>query len=429
MRDNFWQTIGFLLLVVLAVAAFFVFQAQQRATMRAATLRQAAIASALKAQGEALHRQSMAEGETPFQIALVPAEDNRKARVEVAGLTGEQATQLAQSDFDFNRWRQILSIRVASDEPPGTIPNVLGDYRVENDKLVFEPRYPFKPGLTYQARLERSSLPFVAEGMSLVTAQEFLLPAVDSAAATVERVYPTRDVLPENQLKFYLHFSAPMSRGQAYARVHLLRQSGAEVEHPFLELGEELWNEEGTRFTLFFDPGRIKRGLKPREEMGPSLESGQGYVLVVDREWTDANGKPLAETFRKAFRVVEPDDVPPDPQSWKVTLPAAGTAGVFEVAFGEPLDHAMLERVLEIRSAGESVLGEVQVAEGETAWRFTPASAWAAGRYELVMETALEDLAGNSIGRPFEVDITRPVERPQAPETTSLPFEVPAAAE
>ena len=55
----------------------------------------------------------------------------------------------------------------------------------------------------------------------------FEVPEADAVAATVvEEIYPTADVLPENHLKFYLHFSAPMSRGEAYLRVHLLDEAG-----------------------------------------------------------------------------------------------------------------------------------------------------------------------------------------------------------
>ena len=44
-------------------------------------------------------------------------------------------------------------------------------------------------------------------------------------------------------------------------------------------------------------------------------------------------------------------------------------------------------------------------------WSFVPEKPWAAGRYSLVIDTTLEDLAGNSIGRPFEVDLFNPVRR------------------
>ena len=38
-------------------------------------------------------------------------------------------------------------------------------------------------------------------------------------------------------------------------------------------------------------------------------------------------------------------------------------------------------------------------------------SIWRAGPHLLLVDRALEDLAGNSVGRPFEVDVFGPVER------------------
>ena len=54
---------------------------------------------------------------------------------------------------------------------------------------------------------------------------------VDMAPTTrVDHVYPSADVLPDNQLKFYLHFSAPMRRGEAWQHIHLLKQDGQPVQ-------------------------------------------------------------------------------------------------------------------------------------------------------------------------------------------------------
>jgi hypothetical protein len=39
---------------------------------------------------------------------------------------------------------------------------------------------------------------------------------------------------------------------------------------------------------------------------------------------------------------------------------------------------------------------------------FTPAERWKPGDYELVVDLALEDLVGNRIGRPFDVDLSGP---------------------
>src|SRR5262249_419301 len=156
----------------------------------------------------------------------------------------------------------------------------------------------------------------------------------------------TRDDLPENQLKFYLVFSAPMSRGEAYKNIQLLKADGKPVEVPFLELEQELWNPDCTRFTLLFDPGRVKRGLASREEAGPVREEGKTYTLVVSREWTDANGEPLKETFKKTFRALAPDDKLPDLNKWKLEAPAAGATKPLTVSFEKSLDYALVQRLL-----------------------------------------------------------------------------------
>ena len=284
---------------------------------------------------------------------------------------------------------------------------LFGDYRLEGRRLRFIPRYPLSPGVRY-----------VAAFQSIETSHT--VPAKPAGpATTVVRVTPSRDVLPENQLKFYLYFSAPMSRGEAYDRVHL-EADGKKVEHPFLELGEELWDHAGTRLTIFFDPGRIKRELKPREEIGPSLEAGKSYVLTIDREWPDAEGRPLQAGFRKAFRAAGPDEKQPDPARWTIAAPRAGTRDPLGVGFDEPLDHAMLGRVLEV--AG--VPGRIEIDQEETRWRLHPEKPWSAGRHELRVDTLLEDLAGNSIAKPFEVDVFRPIERRVVSRVITLPFDV-----
>jgi hypothetical protein len=255
---------------------------------------------------------------------------------------------------------------------------------------------------------------------------EFELPRPKPAAPTVvQHVYPSRDQLPENQLKFYLHFSAPMSRGEAYRNIRLLDEKDKIVELPFLELDEELWDPTGKRFTLFFDPGRIKRGLKPREEVGPAIVEGKRYTLVIERKWADAAGNPLQTTYRKPFRVVAPEDASPDPKDWKLDPPSANGSVPLHVTFPKPLDHALLQRLLWVTDAqGNRVDGTVQVTDEETRWHFTPKQPWRAGKYDLVVDTTLEDLAGNSVGRPFEVDLFRPLGRDVKPDTVTRPFQV-----
>lgn len=172
----------------------------------------------------------------------------------------------------------------------------------------------------------------------------------------------------------------------------------------------------------------MKRELVPRLEMGPALVEGNRYSLVIDENWLDANGKHLTEPFRKEFRVIAPDDKPPSVDSWKVTPPMADTSGPLEVLFPESLDHALLMRQLWIENdRGEIVPGSIHTTDAETRWQFTPQAAWLAGTYCLQVDTTLEDLAGNSLGRPFEVDVFESVERRVEPKRVAIPFDVRSA--
>jgi hypothetical protein len=233
-------------------------------------------------------------------------------------------------------------------------------------------------------------------------------------------VYPSVDVLPENQLKFYLQFSAPMSRGEVWQRIHLLDQNGKAVELPFLEIAQELWDRDYRRLTVLFDPGRIKRGLLPLEEVGPAIEDGKRYTLVIDKEWLDARGVPMQEGFRKPFRVGPSDRTAPDPATWRLNAPGVGTSDPLIVRFPESMDWALSLRLIDV----PGVVGTASVGSNETEWRFTPKGAWKAGEYKVVIDTTLEDLAGNRIGRAFDVDTFERVSEKISGKTVSLSFRV-----
>ncbi len=146
---------------------------------------------------------------------------------------------------------------------------------------------------------------------------------------------------------------------------------------------------------------------------------------MIDRTWHDAEGNPLKETFRKSFRVGKPDDSQPDPKTWKLKPPAAGTRSALRITFPKSMDHALLHRLLWVVDAGgKKVAGNTDVSDRETVWVFTPRHPWTEGAYELVADTRLEDVSGNSIARPFEVDVLRPVQREIKTETVKLGFRV-----
>jgi hypothetical protein len=287
---------------------------------------------------------------------------------------------------------------------PGN-PPLFGTYSVEDGQLTFRPRYPLTPGVTYYARFRDTSA--VIRGPAAAPVQP----------THVVAMYPSAATLPANLLKLYVLFSEPMHSGDIWTKIHLIDQDGSAVLLPFVELEPELWNPNFTRLTLLFEPGRIKRGVKPNVDMGPVLQPGHRYTLVIDRELRDANGNPLVATFRHEFSAGPAERRGIDPQAWSLSQPHAGTTEPLIVRFDRPLDYALLGDVFEV----PGVPGAAAISPGETEWRYNPSQPWTAGDHSLLISMALEDLAGNRIGRPFDVDeFTHPVPRITAAKTSLI---------
>jgi hypothetical protein len=333
-----------------------------------------------------------------------------------------------------DQWAKILAVRMLSDrlfesgapsERRVFDPPILGSYRVEKGTLCFDPQFPLDLGVRYLASFRPDGLggffPTLDNSSSRAA---FQLPDAPPGTPTVVRqVYPSADVLPENLLKFYIHFSAPMRSGDIYRHIHLRNETGKDIELPFLELGEELWNPAMTRLTLFIDPGRIKREVKPLEEVGPALEAGKRYSLVIDRAWTDANGQKLKEPFQKHFNVGPPDRDPPNPKLWKLQPPTRGSTNPLVISFPKQMDHALAQRMIRVVvPPGELVAGEALLEDQERRWLFTPAQPWKTGPHTVLVQTTIEDLAGNNIGKAFEVDLFENIQRGLTNLTVRLPF-------
>jgi hypothetical protein len=307
------------------------------------------------------------------------------------------------------RWSGIL--RVVVDDSSAKTPTrpIIGRYTAGADRIRFEPRFAFAPGVAYRVQFDGSALEAVARptgggGTGLVT-HRFRVPAPLSMRSTrVTAVHPAADLLPSNLLRWYVEFSAPMEPGTAHEHVRLLDETGRPVEHAFLRVDEELWDRDRRRLTLFFDPGRVKRGVKTNLEMGRPLMAGHRYRLVIDAAWRDASGGELVSGFDKDFDVGPVDGASPDPARWRLSPPRAGTSYPLRVAFGEPLDHALALRMIRVETHGGRVRGRVELAPGDSVWTFVPAEVWAPGDYILRVDGALEDLAGNSLARVFDAD-------------------------
>lgn len=342
-------------------------------------------------------------------------------------MTGGDAKTLLElraASWGVAQWQKLLAVHVEQGDALGSVgmPLMLGTYRVRDKDIQFEPQFPLEPGLRYVAAFYPERLPGSAGGP--IVSATFQLPRREATPSTVvTRIFPTADTLPENLLKFYVHFSAPMSRGHIYDHIHLRNAAGKDVELPFLEIDEELWNPQMTRLTLFIDPGRIKRGVRPLEEIGPSLEQGQRYTLWIDSAWQDANGVGLKESFRKAFLVGPDDREPVNPGRWNIQPPQAGTREPLTVLFPEPLDHALAQRVIRVVDGrNRTVEGTITLADQERRWNFAPAKPWLDAVYAVSVQKTIEDLAGNNIGKTFEVDLFEGVEKQFTNSTIQLPF-------
>jgi hypothetical protein len=312
-------------------------------------------------------------------------------------------------------WSSVFAVYTGAADAPA----LLGKYAVEGSVLVFRPSYPIAPGVHYRAV-------FTPPVGATITRTFDGPPRSTTPVARVEHVYPSGDVLPSNQLRLYIYFSAPMSRDEAAKHIHILDETGKELAGSravFLP-GEELWDPSFQRLTMTFDPGRIKRGLTSNQRIGPPLAEGKRYTLVIDRDWPDARGVPMVQGFRKEFRGGPAERTPPDPKQWHITAPRAGTTAALVVDFPTAMNYTLLQRMLQVSGPRGKVDGAVDVARQEREWRFTPKTAWAKGNYQLVVDTGLEDRAGNHIGEPFDIDVFEKVTEHITTKTISLPVVV-----
>lgn len=89
------------------------------------------------------------------------------------------------------------------------------------------------------------------------------------------------------------------------------------------------------------------------------------------------------------------------------------------------MDHALAERLIRVTdAAGAFVDGAVALDEEERRWTFVPVRPWPASSYRLAVQTTIEDLAGNNIGKPFEVDLVERVQPRLTNSAVKLAFEV-----
>ncbi len=340
---------------------------------------------------------------------LTPSGNALQMRVTAASFIISNLSQVEVkklAELPIQRLNDVIEIRIDRDGSE----RIMGTFELNGAQIIFTPRFPPTPGIGYRISFLSSQ--------GIVKSKLTLRKVPPAKPTEIEQLFPTADVLPENTLRLYIQFTAPMTRGNVYKHLRLLDDKAKAVYLPFLELDEELWSTDGKRLTVFFDPGRVKRGLKPREEDGPILREGKSYTLVIDKAWEDETGFPLRESLKKTFKVTKPDDAAIDPKLWKLSGPA-DAKGPLKVTFEKPLDRALAERMLSVRGPDDKPVSVVVTVNAtQTGVEIRPASQlWVPGKYQLVIDKRLEDVCGNRVGRPFEIDVIR-----RQPETADEKF-------
>jgi hypothetical protein len=277
--------------------------------------------------------------------------------------------------------------------------------------LRFTPAFGFVAGQEYVVRTRRSG-----ESHRLT---EFRIPReVAAAPALVTGVYPSGGVLPENVLRFYVHFSVPMTPHRASDFVTLRHASGRADRAAFMRFKQELWNADRTRLTVLIDPGRIKRSVATNLDLGPALRNGERYALTVDEGWPAADGSSVLQSFSKHFRVVAALRERPNVERWRCRPPRPGTREALGIVFDRPFDRHLLDDAIRILVGdGQPVDGTPHPGDDEKSWSFTPDEPWTTGDVRIVVDDDLEDVAGNNFGGLLDRDVGHPLALEATPDT------------
>jgi hypothetical protein len=331
----------------------------------------------------------------PIRFEATPA-----GRHVVARLPAELAGKLPAGALTQAQGEGVLMLSLLADDGKTPGPSMLGKYERTGNELTFTPRFGLSAGATYRASLK-------AAGTTASLDYHVPTPAA-KAPPRVVKIYPSADVLPANHLRFYIYFDRPMRGGtELFKHLAILNDKGKEVEEPWLV--DEIWDEENNCLILYIHPGRIKWGVELRQLMGPVLYEKRSYSLVVRGEWTDLEGNKLGKDTVKKFRTTPEDRVRIELSEWKLTAPKAGMRDAVALTLPKSIDYRSLHTGLTVVDGkGQAVAGAITVGEGEKSWSFIPERPWQAGPHRVNVSPDLEDTAGNTPSRPFDLDLLTP---------------------
>lgn len=385
----------------------------------------------------------------PVELELSTDARSRPDGVTVRGLPAGTLAALQRLELDEEAWRRLLTVHLLprNSAPDAEIPAdsepISGDTVIGEDALRFLPSTPLMRRRSYVAR-------WTGDPATKAVELRFTPRRSGAAAQTsVVAIYPSSDVLPRNVSTLYIDFSDAMAPGGVAQHVRLVRdENGRPMNLPLPTAEEERWSEDGTRLELpiaeLIEAAAARReapaeedeedgqpagddrsapgenaggdgrdGAADPEEM-PEAEAamadedaepgrpfrfrvGRRYRLILDRDWRDAEDRPLRQGEEKLFAIESPDDQGPDPDTWEILPPAAPRAPLV-VRFDGPLDLAAALEGLEVLDENRKpVPGAARVSDAETRWTFQADRPWPNGRFFLRVGAGITDPAGNRL--------------------------------
>lgn len=296
-----------------------------------------------------------------------------------------------------------------ADQPP-----LLGTVETDADHLIFRPRLPLRAGRPYTVclatRSESTDAASSARWSGRFTLDSNPVDDAGRAPRVVEVWPPPGESIPANSLRFYVQFDQPMRAAAVDRGVELIDQTGAPIRDAVVPIPEGLWDARRQRLTVTLHPGRIKRGVGPREKQGPARVPGSMVRLRMGEELRSESGVPMMPVVF-LFPVGPDDRSPPKPEAWRVVAPTRSDAPMV-LELDERLDPWILRRAIRLLEVkGEERLPRKIDLEVEEAGRrilVRPTSGrWRVGSFRLEVLGIVEDLAGNRPGRPFDSPLDR----------------------
>lgn len=311
---------------------------------------------------------------------------------EISGSVQLDISTIQNGNTEKNAY-EYLSVFVKNEADEYSSNAIQGRFKIENDYLVFSPYFPFEKGMTYVVRTKNTD---TDNNYAYQSFQVGRKEAVEKAGLV--SIYPSANKLPENLLRFYLYFNTPMKKGQALKQIQLIDAEGNIDNHAFMEFKQELWSPDGKRLTILFDPGRIKRGVSTNMELGPALLEGNKYQLTIIGAWQDVHGQELSVATTKEFVVVKAYRQNIKVNELEINKPKANSDDTLSIYFDRVIDHALVQSMIRIEDEENNLVeGHWETLEQEQIIQFIPEKTWQSGTYRIIMDSRLEDVAGNNL--------------------------------